>query len=87
MTALEEDRMARPPFDTVAFVLGALFLLVAVLGLLGTPVVRRLDLSIVLPVALVVIGLVVLTGSLGPARRRRATPPEDRASAALPPER
>jgi len=78
MTVHEEDRMSRPPFDTVAFVLGALFMLVAVLGLLGTPVVERLDLGIVLPVVLVAIGLAVLTGSLGPARRRRATSPEPR---------
>jgi hypothetical protein len=82
MTAVEEDRMPRPPrpprppFDTVAFVLGALFMLVAALGLIGTPLVRRLDLGLVVPVALVAIGLALLAGSLAPARRRRATPPD-----------
>jgi len=79
MTAFEEDRMLRPPrppFDTVAFVLGALFMLVAVLGLLATPFVQRLDLGLVLPIALVAIGLAVLAGSLGPARRGRAASPE-----------
>jgi len=87
MSALEEDQMAdpthpsrtahaaraqRPPFDAVAFVLGSLFMVIAVLGLLGTPVLQRLDLGIVFPVAVVAIGLALLTGSLGPARRGRA---------------
>ena len=59
--------MPRPPFDTAAFVLGSLFVLVAVLGLLGPTITRRLDLGVVFPVALVVIGVAVLAGSL---RRR-----------------
>ena len=74
MTLPEEDHMPRPPFDTAAFVLGSLFMLVAVLGLLGAPLVRRLDLGIVLPVALVAVGLAVLAGSFSPARPRRPAP-------------
>ena len=70
-TTPEETRMARPPFDTVAFVLGALFVLVAALGLLGPGVARRLDLGIVFPVALVTIGAAVLAGSLTPRRSAR----------------
>ncbi len=69
--------MTRPPFDTAAFVCGSLFVLVAVLGLLGPTITRQLDLSVVFPVALVVIGVAVLTGSLrrgagrsGPPARR-----------------
>ena len=75
--------MSRPPFDTVAFVLGALFVLVAVLGLLGPTVTRRLDLGVVFPVALVVIGTAVLAGSLRPRRPggRPIPPPPERRSA------
>jgi hypothetical protein len=64
MTAREEDRMPRPPFDTVAFVFGSLFVLVAMLGLLGPSIARRLDLGIVFPLALVAIGIAVLTSSI-----------------------
>jgi len=67
MTVPEEGRMPRPPFDTVAFVFGTLFVLVAVLGLLGPTFTRRLDLGVVFPAALVAIGVVVLAASL---RRR-----------------
>ena len=70
--ATREARPTSPPFDTAAFVLGSLFMVIAVLGLLGTPVLQRLDLGIVFPVAVVAIGLALLTGSLGPARRGRA---------------
>jgi hypothetical protein len=64
MNAREEDRMSRPPFDTVAFVFGALFVLVAMLGLLGPSIARRLDLGIVFPLALVAIGIAVLASTL-----------------------
>jgi len=64
MTAREEDRMPRPPFDTVAFVFGSLFVLVAMLGLLGPSIARRLDLGIVFPLALVAIGIAVLASTL-----------------------
>jgi len=72
MSAPEEVRMSRPPFDTVAFVFGSLFVLVAVLGLLDPSVTRRLDLGVVFPVALVVIGAAVLAGSLRPRRSSRS---------------
>jgi len=67
MNAPEEVRMPRPPFDTAAFVFGTLFMLVAVLGLLGPAITRRLDLGVVFPLVLVVLGLALLAGSL---RRR-----------------
>jgi hypothetical protein len=72
MRTPEEADMTRPPFDIVAFVLGALFVLVAVLGLLDPAITRRLDLGVVFPVALVVIGAAVLAGSLRPGRPRRS---------------
>jgi hypothetical protein len=75
MNRPEETHMSRPPFDTVAFVLGALFVLVAVLGLLGPTIARRLDLGVVFPVALVVIGAAVLAGSIRPRRPGRTIPP------------
>jgi uncharacterized membrane protein HdeD (DUF308 family) len=68
MSVPEEVRMTRPPFDAVAFVFGALFVLVAVLGLLGPAFTRRLDLGVVFPVALVIIGAAVLAGALRPRR-------------------
>ena len=68
MTAHEEARMPRRPFDTAAFVFGALFVLIAVLGLLDPALVRRLDLGVVFPLALVAIGVLVLGGSLRPRR-------------------
>jgi hypothetical protein len=72
MSAPEEAHMSRPPFDTVAFVFGSLFVLVAVLGLLDPAITRRLDLGVVFPVALVVIGAAVLAGSLRPRRSSRS---------------
>jgi len=73
MNAAEEPRMTRPPFDTVAFVLGSLFVLVALLGLLGPDVARRLDLGILFPLALVAIGTAVMVGSVRPRRSDRST--------------
>ena len=58
--------MRHRPFDTAAFVFGTLFVLVAVLGLLGPDVTRRLDLGILFPLAIVLIGAVVLLVSLRP---------------------
>ncbi len=63
--------MSRRPFDTVAFVFGSLFVLVAVLGLLGPTIAGRLDLGVVFPIALVVIGTAVLAGSVRPRRSDR----------------
>jgi len=71
---MEEVRMSRPPFDTVAFVFGSLFVLVAVLGLLGPTITRRLDLGVLFPAALVVIGAAVLASSLRPRRPGRTGP-------------
>jgi len=66
MNRHEEIPMRRRPFDTAAFVLGALFALIAVLGLLGPDLTRRLDLGILFPLAIVIIGAVVLMVSLRP---------------------
>ena len=69
--------MPRPPFDTVGFVLGALFVLVAVLGLLDPAVARRLDLGVVIPLALVLIGTAVLAGSVRSDRKRGSRRAQD----------
>jgi hypothetical protein len=74
MNGPQEDRMPRPPFDTAAFVFGSLFVLVATLGLLGPAVTRRLDLGVIFPLALVIIGAVVLAGSFRPGRSARSGP-------------
>ena len=64
--------MPRPTFDTVAFVFGSLFMLVAVLGLLGPTIARRLDLGVLFPLALVAIGIAVLAGAVRPRRPGRS---------------
>jgi hypothetical protein len=68
----EEITMPRPVFDTAAFVFGALFVVIAALGLLGPSITRRLDLGIVLPLALVLIGAAVLAASLSPGGSGRS---------------
>jgi len=72
MSAPEEHEMPRPTFDTVAFVFGSLFMLVAVLGLLGPTIARRLDLGVLFPLALVAIGIAVLAGAVRPRRPGRS---------------
>jgi hypothetical protein len=62
--------MHRHPFDPVAFIFGAMFVLVAMLGLLDPDVVRSLDLRVLLPGALIAIGGTLLLGSLGRDGRR-----------------
>jgi heme/copper-type cytochrome/quinol oxidase subunit 4 len=74
MSAQEEVRVERPPFDTVAFVFGSLFVLVAVLGLLGPAITSRLDLGVILPLALVTIGIALLAGTVRPRRSGPPTP-------------
>jgi hypothetical protein len=72
MNPPEEIRMRHRPFDTAAFVFGTLFVLVAVLGLLGPSITRRLDLGLLFPLAIVIIGATVLLVSLRPRDARRS---------------
>lgn len=62
---------ARPAFDPVAFILGAAFVLVAVLGLLDPELTADVDLGLLAPAALVVVGGALLLGSTLSGRRRR----------------
>ena len=62
---------ARPVFDPVAFILGAAFVLVAVLGLLDPELTADVDLGLLAPAALVVVGGALLLGSTLSGRRRR----------------
>lgn len=64
--------MSRHPFDPVAFIFGAIFVLVATLGLLDPDVVRGLDLRVLAPGALIAIGGMLLIGSLGRDGERAA---------------
>lgn len=66
----------RPPFDPVAFVLGATFVAVAVLGLLDPARTADLDLALLAPAALVVVGAALLLGVTLSGRRHR--PPDAR---------
>jgi hypothetical protein len=65
--------MHRHPFDPVAFVFGAIFLLVATLGLLDPDVVRGLELRVLVPGALIAIGGALLLASLGRDGSRAAS--------------
>lgn len=62
---------ARPAFDPVAFILGAAFVLVAVLGLLDPELTADVDLGLLVPAALVLAGGALLLGSTLSGRRRR----------------
>jgi hypothetical protein len=64
----EETEMERPPFDPTALVLGLLFSVVAVVGLLDPDVARRIDLEVVIPLTLVVGGSALLLGAARPRR-------------------
>lgn len=63
---------SRPPFDPVALVLGTLFVLVAVLGLIDAELARDLDLGVLVPTTLVVLGGGLVLGAALSGRR----PPE-----------
>ena len=56
-------RASRPPFDPTAFVLGTLFVVIAVVGLLDPSLARRIDLGVLVPATLVTIGGALLVGS------------------------
>jgi len=71
----EETPMSRPPFDATAFVFGALFTVIAVIGLLAPEVARRIDLATFLPAMLILLGGVLLVGSALP---RRVSPRAER---------
>lgn len=59
----------RPPFDPTAFVLGALFVIVAVVGLLEPDVARRVDIGLLAPTTLVTLGGALLLASALSGRR------------------
>jgi hypothetical protein len=59
----------RPPFDPAAFVFGALFTVLAIVGLLDAETARRIDLTLLLPATLVVVGGLLVAGSVLPRRR------------------
>ena len=63
------DRPTRPPFDPTALVLGALFIVLAVVGLLDPDVARRVDLGVVVPATLVAVGGALLLASTFSGRR------------------
>jgi hypothetical protein len=73
MTSMEEAGMSpqdptrpqrgRPPFDATALVLGLVFAAVAIIGLLDPEVTRRIDLGVLVPVTLLIVGGALLLGS------------------------
>lgn len=80
-TAPEEstmDRPTRPPFDPTALVMGALFVVIAVVGLLDPEVARRVDLGVLVPATLVALGGALLLGSAISGRRRGPGAPPSR---------
>jgi len=73
MTTTEEDvmspqdptrpRRGRPPLDPTALVLGLVFAAVAIVGLLDPELARRIDLGVLVPVTLLIVGSALLLGS------------------------
>jgi len=61
--------MRRHPFDPISFTLGALLALVAALGLLSPERLRTLDLGVLAPAALVLVGGLLLAGAALSGRR------------------
>lgn len=68
----------RPPFDPTALALGALFVVIAVVGLLDPGLARRVDLGVLIPATLVVVGSALLLGSAISGRRRGPGAPSSR---------
>lgn len=66
--------MRRHAFDPVSFTFGVLFLAVAAAGLTGPWALRDLDLAWLGPVALVLLGVVVLLTALSPRSAPRPHP-------------
>jgi uncharacterized membrane protein HdeD (DUF308 family) len=65
-----ETAMTRPPFDPTALLLGIALTVIALLALLDPTRLRRLDLSVLVPAVLVIVGAVLVTTALS-ARRSR----------------
>jgi hypothetical protein len=66
--------MRRHPFDPVSFVFGVAFTALAVTGLAGVRLRLPEDLTLAGPVALVVLGLLVLLLAARPREQRAAEP-------------
>jgi len=66
--------MTRHAFEPLPFVLGGVFLTIAVLGLLDATALSRIRISVLMPAVLVTIGATLLLGSLVPGRRSAVTP-------------
>lgn len=73
MTTREEDamspqdptrpRLGRPPFDPTSLVLGLVFAAVAIVGLLDPELTGRIDVGVLVPVTLLIVGSALLLGS------------------------